>query len=111
MIHKGILLSGVLLFLAISTPAFADEQVTKVDEGDAHPAETVSTAVEDTRIEVDQDANVIRFFIDGEEAVHIDATGLQVRDNIRYGGVTVDIGRKAGGTFADVDAKPAGTGE
>ncbi len=39
-----------------------------------------------TRIEVDEDANVVRFFIDGQERIVIDAAGLYVRGDIAYEG-------------------------
>jgi hypothetical protein len=84
----------------------------QAQEAAAIPAETETppTALEATRIEVDQDANVIRFFIDGQEAVRIDATGLHVRENIRYGGTIKDTGAQAD-VFTDTDEKPAGEGE
>lgn len=72
-------------------------------------AETVSTitASEDTRIEVDQDANVIRFFIDGEETMRLDDSGLYVRDNLSYGGKILDDGASSfsGGSLGGVDAE------
>lgn len=45
-----------------------------------------------TRIDVDQTNHMIRFFIDGEESVRLSGEGLEVRNNIAYGGTTRDYG-------------------
>ena len=47
-----------------------------------------------TRIEVDDDSDVIRFFIDGKERAFLDETGFHVHDDIGYGGIITDYGKK-----------------
>ena len=49
---------------------------------DARPVEIIE----------DQKAKAFRFMIDGREVARIDAIGLQVRDNIGYGGAIADAG-------------------
>ena len=61
-----------------------------------------------TRIEVDQQANIIRFFIDGEESMRLDPNGLHIKDNQTYGGMIVDVGKTGypgGGMFGGADAE------
>ena len=41
---------------------------------------------------VDEEAGIIRFFIDGEEKASLDATGLHVNGSITYSGTVRDIG-------------------
>lgn len=50
-------------------------------------------ADEATRIEVDQHADAIRVFIDGEQIAQIDRSGLHVREGISYGDTIVDYDR------------------
>lgn len=59
-------------------PAFAQEQAAQ-----AQPAAT--------RIEVDEQAGVIRFFIEGEERAALDAKGLHVNGDVEFTGSTKDI--------------------
>ena len=70
------------------SPAFAQEQAAQ-----AQPAAT--------RIEVDEQAGVIRFFIEGEKRAALDAAGLHVNGNIEFTGQTVDIGTWPEGRAAD----------
>jgi hypothetical protein len=101
-----ILCFGISLFI-FSFPVCAQAQHDSPSPVKAEAARAVSEA---TRIEVDQDANVIRFFIEGQEAVRIDARGLHVREDIRYRGTIKDTGSQAD-AFADSDEKPEGEGE
>ena len=68
-------------------------------------AQATNAAV--TRIEVDEQANIIRFFIDGEESMRLDPNGLHVRDNQTYGGMIMDVGRFGypGGSLGGADAE------
>ncbi|MBN9889377.1 hypothetical protein [Salipiger abyssi] len=66
-----------VLFLAIA-PLHANAQ------------ESAETPPADTRIEVDEDNDVIRFFIDGEEAAYLSKEGFMVRDSVAYGGTIRD---------------------
>lgn len=68
--------------LALAAPSLAQEQSAPVQ---VEPAST--------RIEVDDQAGVIRFFIDGREKARFDAAGLHVRENIDYGGMLTDYGQ------------------
>ena len=47
---------------------------------------------QDTRIEIDQQADVIRIVIDGAEVARFDAGGLHVREGVSYGGMLTDYG-------------------
>jgi hypothetical protein len=49
-------------------------------------------ANETTRIETDQQANMIRIIIDGQERAVIDADGLHVNGDIDYSGTLTDTG-------------------
>lgn len=46
----------------------------------------------DTQIIADRSENIIRFVIDGEEVMRLDEEGLHVKQSIKYGGATTDIG-------------------
>lgn len=72
----------VLAALTISGPVPAQEAAK----------ESASTA-QPTRIEADNDAHVIRFFIDGKEEAFLDSTGLHVKGEIGYGGNITDYGK------------------
>ncbi len=52
-----------------------------------------SEQLKDTRIEVDEQAHVIRFFIDGKEMAVLDALGLHVIGDIDYTGAMNDKGK------------------
>ena len=52
-----------------------------------------------TRIEIDQDAAVIRFITDGQERAVLDADGLHVRGDIHFTGQVIDTNTwQAGGS-------------
>lgn len=69
-----------LLFtaLTLASPAFAEE--------------ITAPPVPDTRIEADDEADVIRFVVKGQLAAILDETGLHIRNDLAYGGVTMDDG-------------------
>lgn len=46
----------------------------------------------DTRIEADDDADVIQFIVAGREVARLTSEGLIVRDDLRFGGMMKDIG-------------------
>lgn len=62
-----------------------------VAENQPRAAQTTAARAE-TRIEVDEQANVIRFFIDGEERAVLDASGLHVNGDVNYAGKIKDVG-------------------
>lgn|GEM_PF-6338173 len=92
----------VCIFI-VSTPVYAQDHLSGT-------ATQQSSELPATRIETDEQAGAIRFFIDGQEAVRIDAAGLHVRDDVRFGGTIKDVGLQSG-DFADIDEKPAREGE
>lgn len=57
------------------------------------PAALAQAESAQTRIEVDEQAGIIRFFIKGQETARLDAAGMHVRENIDYGGMLTDYGR------------------
>lgn len=73
--------------LALCGAAFAQE---KPQSDSLKPAAT--------RIEADQDADVIRFIVNNREEMRLDSEGLHVRGNIEYSGVIADTG-----TYRDSD--------
>lgn len=73
---------AVLYSLLISTVALAQG-------GEAVPAHAEQLP---PRIELDEEAGVIRFIIDGAEAARLDAAGLHIRGNLEYGGTLKDSG-------------------
>ena len=73
------------------------------DPVQAQQKKTASGAVEPaaTRIVVDEETGVIRFFIEGEEKARLDAAGMHVRGNVNYGGALMDYGRSGFKSQAD----------
>jgi hypothetical protein len=63
----------------LSAATFAREE--------SHPALRDAAA---TRIEVDEEASPIRFFIDGQERAVLNADGLHVKGNIEFPGRIID---------------------
>lgn len=55
-------------------------------------AQPQSLGGERARIVVDDQAGVIRFEIDGQEAARIDSEGLKVKKHVEYGGHILDVG-------------------
>ena len=49
---------------------------------------------EPTRLEVDQEANVIRVIVNEKEVAQFTSSGLMVIDDIEYGGLIRDLGRQ-----------------
>lgn len=92
-IDRAVLTAAFVIVL--SAPALAQEQ--------SHPALGDPAA---TRIEIDEQANVIRFIVDGQEAMRLDAAGLHVRNDIDYGGALTDYGQ----TGFDAQAAKAAEG-
>lgn len=78
---KSLSLAALAVAFFASSPALAE---------DSDPA---APPPEKTAVVVDEDAGVIRFFIDGQEKMRLDAAGLHVRENIDYGGMITDYGR------------------
>lgn len=74
-----------------------------------HARELQTTSEPATRIDVDQEAGNIRFFINGKEAARLNEEGLFVRGKISYGGVLHDRGSSA--FFHDDGAKPSSEGQ
>ena len=83
-----------LFFLAtiIAAPAYAGA-VTKGATPAGKQEAAPPAALAQTRIAVDEKTNVVRFFIDGKEAMRLDADGLHVQGNVEYGGTMTDSGR------------------
>ena len=77
-ITLGVLYCFCTTTALITSPSFAQELLSK-DENK-------------TKIIVDEEAGVIRFIINGEEAAQINSNGLSIRDNFEYGGTLLDIG-------------------
>lgn len=82
----GITAFGAVCLFIMSDQAFGQEASA------AATAQASGSAA--TRIEVDEEAGAIRFFIDGHEKARLDAAGLHVRENIDYGGTLTDYGQK-----------------
>jgi hypothetical protein len=59
-------------------------------------AETGTNAAQPAAIRAavvaDEQAGVIRFYIDGQELMRLDADGLHVREDVEYGGALTDTG-------------------
>lgn len=84
---KKLLLSLIIFGAALyigGVPVYAQEQAA---------SDAPATQQGDTRIEVDDENDVIRFFIKGEEVMHLDEEALHVRQDIRYGKVIIDYGQ------------------
>ena len=79
---RRIALTTLCALVLLSATTFAQQE-------QSHPALRDVAA---TRIEVDEEANIIRFFVDGEETMRLDAEGLHVRNDIGYGGTVTDYG-------------------
>lgn len=74
-----------LFLLALAGPAHAQQDTASVpDQSAESPA---------TRIEIDEQAGVIRFVIDGEERAVLDADGFHVDGDIDYAGTITDGNR------------------
>lgn len=78
--------------------------------GTAHAArptapEPAPAQAEATRIDTDQKTGAIRFIVNGQEQARIDATGLHVRHNVAFGGMTKGIG--SDGYDKGTEAEPA----
>lgn len=73
----------VVFFCIIAAPLAQAQEASRDDDGKPAP----------TRVEIDADANVIRFFIDGHEQAVLDAEGLHVNGSIDYSGTVADGNR------------------
>lgn len=80
----------ILLFIAFCAPASAQQAAPDTPDSAATGA-----AVSATRIEVDEQDNVIRFIVEGEERAVLGADGLHVRGDVTYGGRIKDVGEQA----------------
>lgn len=76
---------SALCFLAAIFFVSSISQVALAQDGDQAEAQP-------TRIEVDDERDVIHFYIAGEEAMRLDAAGLHVRGGIHYGDSLIDRG-------------------
>lgn len=72
-------LFAFLFIVLCSTPALAQ----------------VEQSSEPTRLEVDQDANVIRVIVDGKAVAQFTSSGLMVVGDVEYGGTLRDRGNDA----------------
>ena len=112
----AVLCLPVLVLLGATYPgaaAFAVDQqapqsepkvIIAADHGEAIPAKP------GTRIETDDQADVIRFYVKGQLAAILDETGLHVRDDVNYAGSITDYGPSgfdahAAGLKGHADAK------
>ena len=75
---KLLQLSVGLLCLAAASPVLAEEPL-------AQPASA-------TEVQVDKEAGVIRFVVDGKTVATIDRSGLTVVGDVCYTGMMADIG-------------------
>jgi hypothetical protein len=76
----------IALFCPILLAAFVP---APVQAEDVPPAEHMANA---TRIESDNEADVIRFYVKGQLAAFLDDTGLHIRESIHYDGTIADSG-------------------
>jgi hypothetical protein len=60
----------------------------------AQEADRGSQALNQTRIEADNDSGMIRFIVKGEVAAVLTEDGFHVRRNVKYGGSTFDYGEQ-----------------
>lgn len=74
-----------MALIAMPRPALCE---TAIGANSDQTAETSAA----TRIEVDEDGGRIRFYIDGELAVQLDADGFHVRHDVSYGDTLRDTG-------------------
>lgn len=75
---------GIFIVLLSIGPASAQEE-----------ADAAIVTASDTRIEVDDNADEIRFLIKGKVIAVLREDGLHVRDNINYGGELTDYGHQS----------------
>lgn len=75
--------------IALSAAALAQEQPSAFTD----PLPGGAVRPQNTRIEIDQQADVIRIVIDGAEVARFDAGGLHVRGDVNYGGSIADYGQ------------------
>jgi len=61
--------------------------------------EPVAPPAAPTEVQVDEEAGVIRFVVDGETVATIDRNGLTVEGDVRFTGTLVDIGAGSAPTF------------
>jgi len=80
--NKFILSFTIMILVALPFPsAFAQDMSN-------------SNAKSDTRIEIDDESHIIRFFIDGEESARLTKEGFSVRNSMAYGGTIRDQGEE-----------------
>lgn len=80
----------ISIIAAFSIGAFAS---ASAQESPARTAEGAAASTSATRIEVDEQAHVIRFFIEGEERGVLHADGLHINGDIDYSGTLQDGNR------------------
>lgn len=78
--------------LLLAAPAHAEQPLPRVKPGSAASLPDPAAAPPTTRIEVDEAAGMIRFFIEGRETMRLDPGGLRVLADIEYGGTLTDTG-------------------
>jgi hypothetical protein len=74
---------ALLTFCLITGPALAQKI-----------SDHAQSAEPRTRIETDDKVGIIRFIVDGKEIARVTAAGLQVREDIAYGGSLMDYGQQ-----------------
>ncbi|MBL27256.1 MAG: hypothetical protein CMM50_06880 [Rhodospirillaceae bacterium] len=79
-IHRNAIIVLVLVTLNLFNAPFAGAQDSSAATADAA-----------TRIEVDEEADVIRFIVGGEERAVLDADGLHVNGSVEFTGTMTDI--------------------
>lgn len=77
----------VFLLFMLPCPIQAQE-----NSGAAGESATAPIKPAKTRIEVDERAGIIRFFIDGQEKATLNADGLHIQGDIDYAGTIRDVG-------------------
>lgn len=89
-----------VLALSVPPPATAEEVPKSNRKTVAGKAAVAAPNTKPrTRIEIDQDAAVIRFITDGQERAVLDADGLHVRGDIHFTGQVIDTNTwQAGGS-------------
>jgi len=82
LISTGLLIGGIALGWGLFSLGHSAQQ----------PHNVVSS--ETTRIDVDPQTGTIRFIVNGEPVALIDRDGLTIAHNVRYGGLSIDLGEE-----------------
>ncbi|WP_437207061.1 hypothetical protein [Planctomicrobium sp. SH664] len=82
LISTGFLIGGIILGWGLFSLGHSAQQPF-----DAGSSET-------TRIDVDAQKGTIRFIVNGQPVALIDTDGLTIAHNVRYGGLSIDLGEE-----------------